>query len=309
MSTIHRVGHFHMRLYVRAGGAILFLIVCAVALASTVGNTFPPTQTLLYLNKPTRYHSAELTMRDLRHGISHHLTTQANILSFAPSPDGSTVLYISDFNAAHSFFAFDMSTHNARFLMSDPSEAITPAWSPDGASIVYDNYTARTLYTADMATLATEIVLNYDGFLLAFPDWSPDGVHLVLASYNRQTDAQDILLYDLTDGTRRWLTRTPQTESHPRFSPDGSRLLYRVVNGARHTIVVHHLATGESEAVYDSLETVWAPDWSNDGSSIAFQVVDGEQSNLMLLDFRTGAVSPVTHGDGWNSNPIWLPAG
>jgi Tol biopolymer transport system component len=265
---------------------------------------------VLYLLKANRLDQAELYRRDLRVRLSYNLTPGANILSFAAAPDGEYVLYIErTSNDAHSFYRVSLTTGQRKFLMSDPTDAITPAWSPDGTQFVYDNFSFRSLYLVDTETMRSRQLFNHGGATLAFPDWSPNGDHIVLtAQHAIGTQFQtDLMLYTIADGSQQWLTNNRYPVAHPRFSPDGDRIIYREVRGGGHTLVLQDIITGETVTLHTSDHDLWGADWSNGGDSIIFQAVSGGLSHLYRIPAHGGEPRPLTRGDGWFSNPVWIP--
>lgn len=262
---------------------------------------------LFYLMKTAQPRPAEIALRDLGVGVVISLTPGENILSYVAMPDGKHLLYIKQMSGAHAFYRLNLYSRDSQFLMADPTLAITPTFSADGTEMVYDNFSTRTVYRVDMTTMRSERLLYYGGPSLAFPDWSPDGPVIVMAAPHPDTTHTDLLLYDLRDESRTWLTNDTPQESHPRFSPDGQALVYRRIDGARHSIVVHDLQTNTTEVIYDALYDLWGPDWSPDGETVAFQVIRAGRSQVVRVDLASGELVPVTAMSGWYSNPMWRP--
>jgi Tol biopolymer transport system component len=287
--------------------AIVVGVLALIIIVGSMGALQPDDDMLFYLVKLSQTSPAAVAMHDLTLNLVLNLTPGENILSFAPMPDGQHLLYIKQLAGAHAFYTMDLTTRESRFLMSDPTLAITPALSHDSTTMIYDNYSTRSLYRVDMWTLRSERLLYYGGVSLAFPDWSPDDSRIVMSAPHPDTNGIDLMLYDLADDRRIWLTDDLAQQSHPRFSPDGDSVVYRRVNGARHSIMVYDLLMNTTDVIYDDLSDLWGPDWSPDGSAIAFQVIRSGNSQLVLLDLATRHLTPVTGEVGWYSNPVWRP--
>lgn len=106
------------------------------------------------------------------------------------------------------------------------------------------------------------------------PQISPDGqwVAYVQKWSDIQTDKRYSNIWLVrADGTqRRALSEGALVESAPRWSPDGTRLLYLSNRSGRPQLRVHTLASSADTALTSTASTPSAPVWSADGTQIAF---------------------------------------
>ena len=95
-----------------------------------------------------------------------------------------------------------------------------PAWSPDGTALVYatDRAGNLDLYRRSMSD-PTPIRLTSDPADESEADWSPDGRWL---AYRSEADGGGIYVMPASGGDAR---RVADAGHHPRWSPEGSRLL------------------------------------------------------------------------------------
>ena len=162
------------------------------------------------------------------------------------SPDGGWIAFVSDRTGSEEIFVMGADGSGITQLTDDPDwNAGEPSWSPDGSKI---------LTYQGSATDDRIIVMNADGSNVtrlnnpapicdqgfnqglpawgdANPKWSPDGSRIVFqrnfdCTGDPATDEPDIFVMD-ADGTNIMnLTSSPGHEGVPRWSPDGTRILY-----------------------------------------------------------------------------------
>ncbi len=107
------------------------------------------------------------------------------------------------------------------------------------------------------------------------PQISPDGKHVVYVITkvdlaNNSTNAD--LWLAATDGSTapRQLTASPKHDRHPRWSPDGKRILFESNRGGEYQLWLIDPAGGEARQITDLATGATNAIWSRDGESIAF---------------------------------------
>jgi WD40 repeat protein len=117
-------------------------------------------------------------------------------LSGSISPDGSTGIFLGDGNAV----LVDLATGASRSLSVPVTAIRTPAWSPDGARLVFSS--ASGLWTMDADGSNAKLVrasTAQDITLTPGAAWSPDGGRI--AFFDRSDDGDYTLMTVRPDGT------------------------------------------------------------------------------------------------------------
>ncbi|WP_298912995.1 S9 family peptidase [uncultured Algimonas sp.] len=113
------------------------------------------------------------------------------------------------------------------------------------------------------------------------PQISPNGrsVVYVRRSMDRKSDTNrgDLWRLDVASGAHRPLIVGEASKGNPRWSPDGTRLLYTTTTDGKPDMRVHYLDTGSDVSLGQFFEGPGNAVWSPDGRTIAFtSFVPGE---------------------------------
>lgn len=142
------------------------------------------------------------------------------------------------------------------------------------------------------------------------PDVSPDGSR-ILFTRDREPDAPGPSIYVMNaDGTGETRLVAGPADS-PRWSPDGSEIVYSIVEHACCEAVHVMRADGSGSAQVTGHDSRWSdswPAWSPDGTRIAFTrltYVDlfGGESGIWVVDRDGGAATRLTGGE--EAYPVW----
>ncbi len=212
-------------------------------------------------------------------------------LAFKGESGRNGEIYIADFDG-----------HNAQAVTHDNSIVAAPCWVPGHLALYYTSYKLNhpDIFYHDLSTGARRAFARYGGSNIS-PAVSPDGSKVaMILSKDGWTD----LYVCNSDGSGlKRLTRSPQDESSPCWSPDGQWICYAAKDGERRMLKKISPAGGEAQRIRtDGASNPTEPDWSPDGKWIAFTV--------QFRDFQIYVV-PATGGTAIGlvagEDPTWAP--
>jgi Tol biopolymer transport system component len=240
------------------------------------------------------------------------------------SPDGQKIAAVRYMDASFStwsIYVFDADGSNpVRLTTTTGAEDSEPAWSPDGAQILFSRieFTSNTELRSDLwlmnADGGDQHIVVADGFA---GKWSPDGKRIIYAS--NKTGNYEIYTSN-TDGTNeKRLTDTSADEAYPVWSPDGKQIVFSASTGVWNTpesvrtfeIYVMNADGSGRRQLTDNTAADGNPRWSPDGSLLTFTSdrAASEHYDVYVMEADGTNVRQVTHTPSGARaiNPIWQP--
>jgi Tol biopolymer transport system component len=228
------------------------------------------------------------------------------------SPDGNQVAFCWNGEGQDNYDIYQklIGSEPPRRLATDLVDDTSPAWSPDGRSIVF----LRSLSPEKAAVLLISALggperslaeVLYPGFFspsndflsASSPAWSPDGKWLVLADKNSPEEPMGLFLLSIETGQKRRLTSPPAKsigDTDPAFSPDGHTLAF-IRTAALFVGDVHLLSLSNGfEAVGEvkrlTFDNLWDshPAWTLDGREIIYSSGSPTQALWRVAAFGPG---------------------
>ena len=201
------------------------------------------------------------------------------------SPDGKQIAFSSRNRDGEPFsdvFVVDADGRNERNLTNSKAWDVFDSWSPDGTRLLYntDGYGRTDYWTIGVDGSDAARVAEDDW--CSDLDWSPDGKRLVgcQCAIGNRGDCS-LFTVDARGSDMKTIVGPHGGIYGPRWSPDGSRLLYiERTERASDRIFVVDIAGGEPREIYEGpiafeVEQASPPVWSPDGRTIA--VATGSQ--------------------------------
>jgi Tol biopolymer transport system component len=185
----------------------------------------------------------------------------------------------------------------------------------DGGRIIYsaNDVAAHGIFVYDLKSHAsTALLTNIAG--AEAPCVSPDGSKIAFELYQDGRKGSDIYTANLDGTEKKQLTQDQSYNWLPRWSPDGTKLMFETMRNESPT---NHVQNGGHRDVYvmdnngtnQTNLTVNAyghhPSWSPDGKFIAFMAYGG----VWVMKADGSAKQNISHGKTRDSEPVWSPDG
>ncbi len=146
---------------------------------------------------------------------------------------------------------------------------------------------------------------------LTEPSWSPDGRRVAFVAMSA-ANVGGIFVADAAGKHVGRLTRAESSptntvlDAHPRWSPDGKRIVFHRYRDAGSTIYVMNANGTGLRSLGRGFEPAWAPD----GKKIVFaDKTSGDTWHIAVMSAAGANRSQLTAGPASDNNPQWSPNG
>jgi Tol biopolymer transport system component len=202
------------------------------------------------------------------------------------SPDGKKIAFVSIRAGVSQIFVMNADGTNLRQLTSGNAENIHPTWAPDSQRILFNT----TKFAGATASDGRDV---------------PSDNKVIGEQIDKKMDLATIRV----DGTELKRLTTGGGYTYASFSPDGSSILHRRVDGAKSQIFVMN-ADGTNDHNISGENTLdgW-PAWSNDGKRVVFSRRVNDRFQLFVMNRDGSGPLQLTDAAGEFVNPRWSPNG
>jgi dipeptidyl aminopeptidase/acylaminoacyl peptidase len=256
-------------------------------------------------------------VRQIRPAFLLILSSLAALVT-APFASAERSPVLNQIKVPHDYYFREM------YLPQTTTGPTSPAWSPDGLTLVYSMQGSlwRQAVDSDAAVqLTAGAAYDYQ------PDWSPDGKRILFTRY--RDDAMELQLLDVETGRVVQLTSDGAVNLEPRWSPDGSRIAFVSTSGTGrfHVFIgaldnvslsasplVEERESAVERYYYSSFDHELSPSWSPDGREVLYisnpEVPYGTGGIWRHpLDTQAEPVLVQSEETSWRARPDWSPDG
>ncbi len=216
---------------------------------------------------------------------------QTKIAFKVESSSGNGEIYIADFDG-----------HNAQAVTHDETIVAAPAWVPGRLALCYTSYKLGNpdIFYHDLSSGERRTLAHYSGLNTSAAP-SPDGhkVAMILS----KSGSPDVWVINSDGSGLTQLTKTPEDESSPCWSPDGQWICFATkVRGRRELDKVPSIGGSMQRISTSGVSNPTEPDWSPDGKYIAFTRQGGD-FDICVVEAGGGMATLLVGGE----DPSWSP--
>jgi len=214
-------------------------------------------------------------------------------------PTGRMIAYTQFADDGSQVIVRDLSAGTARRLSFASGTNITPAFSPDGRTLVFSSGIDGTdLWAVALAGGQGPIRVTVGrGSENLSPSFSPDGRRIAFAS--GRLGRPEIYITDTDGANPEWLTTTgfgdQSYRSDPSWSPDGRTVAFQTQIEGRFQVASINLR--DRSVKQHTIEGInEQPSWSPDSRHLVFTSDRSGSRQLWVLDTESGRLRPLTQG-------------
>ncbi len=195
-------------------------------------------------------------------------------------------------------------------ILSFPSgtQPLGGSWSPDGKSILITlmKHGNADIYSYQLETKNLEKLLPWRSLEMS-PVWSGQGSAIAFVSDSARFRQPQIYLNDWKSRKTKRITFRGHYNSAPRWSPDGTQLVYESKKKGHFQIYKYTLATNRHLQLTSGRFNNEKPDWSPNGKQIVFVSSRTGTPKLHLISIHGGPMIRLTTNPKSiaETNPVW----
>jgi TolB protein len=212
-------------------------------------------------------------------------------IAFKAETGHGSEIYVADFDG-----------HNAQAVTSDGSVVAAPCWVPGKMALYYTSYKLNhvDIFYHNLSTGDRRAFARFGGSNMS-PAAAPDGHVAMILSKDGWTD---LYVCDSSGGDLRRLTKSPQDESSPCWSPDSRWICYASKEREHRALQKIPVGGGAPVRIATSgMPSPSEPDWSPDGTTIAF-TVQYRDFQICVVPAKGGTATGLVAGEdpSWSAN-------
>jgi dipeptidyl aminopeptidase/acylaminoacyl peptidase len=248
----------------------------------------------------------ELWLWSTSNGASIQLTQlRGRVNAFSWSPDSRWIAFSGDRYGNYDIWKVSVPTGGVDRLTTGGNYEVFPAWTPDGAKILYvelnQAWTNHDIIEMSADGEGRRLVVRDEDFFdyraggtFGYPAVSPDGRAVLFRSH--RSGWINYWTVPHSGGEPKPIASESADQSHAHWSPDGRWIAYVSNDNGTRDLRVVPASGGESRILVKSdMGVVGSPEWSPDGKAISYTYsTPTRPADLFVVNVASGANQPLT---------------
>jgi TolB protein len=226
------------------------------------------------------------------------------------SPSGNRIAYAASYGGNFDIYTIDIWTGEREQISNHPSNDMYPAWSPNGTRLAFysDRRTEIGPFPADT------VIYNVKGLYETYardgyrPSWEPKN-RTIVAHFRSEKGNYEIYTMNSRGRNRVPITNNNATDVHPKFSPDGKKIVFLSDRDYQPEIYVMDADGSNQTRLTNSPSYDLDPVWSPNCEQIAFISNRLGPFDLFIMDADGSNMRVLTQSPSIDIAPVWSPDG
>lgn len=229
------------------------------------------------------------------------------------SPDGKSILYVSDIDGNFEIYTKVLSTGETKRLTNNPGHESFPTYSPDGTQIIFNSDREKEnndVYLMNADGSDVRKITDGPGWDSAPPNnWSPDGTQVLLLS--DRSGKENIYVMNIEPFVpKRVAAFENDRPVFASYSSDGKHIVYQLsVGESQSEIRIYNADTKADRFVFKANLQESLPSFSPDGSKILFQQRIDENTEICSVNIDGSGFVNITRSPSKDMAPVFSPDG
>lgn len=227
------------------------------------------------------------------------------------APDGYNIAFSALYGSGgYNIYTVNLWNRELTQVTDHPANDFYASWSPNGRNLAFYSDRENTTGPFPPDTVIYKVQGLYetyarDGYR---PSWSPDG-RTIVAHFRGEKGNYEIYRMNRRGKDRVPITDNLATDVHPKFSPDGSKIVFVSDRDYQPEIYVMNADGSGQTRLTNSSSYDLDPIWSPDGKKIAFISNRTGFFDVFVMNADGSNKLRLTSSPAYDISPVWSPDG